>query len=137
MGDRVNALTPRVALTAHRVAKAPTTKAWRTAGVICRISSCQQRRDSRPGNEPLREFGYPEQVALAVLEPGRLGVAEIRDSVDRLEVGVVVLLELEAACAECVHLGDVTHDDCELRVTAGGRAPALEQPERRGADHEV
>src|ERR1700730_16268642 len=52
MGDRLSALTANVALTAQRVAKAPTTSVWRRAGVICRISSSDQRRLPRRRNEP-------------------------------------------------------------------------------------
>src|SRR5205823_8780356 len=121
MGERLSALTARVALTAHRVAKAPTTRAWRRAGVISRISSSHQRQHAKPRNEraeiarlapngPLHiadsarlaptgglgglgQLRHSEQVAFAVLEPGRFGVAQVRDAFDRLQIRVVVLLE--------------------------------------------
>src|SRR5690349_21835289 len=60
----------------------------------------------------LGELGYPEQVAFAVLEPGRFGVAEVRNSVDGLQVGVVVLLEAQAAGTQRAHVGrDITNDE--------------------------
>src|SRR6184192_222060 len=80
--------------------------------------------------QPLLDLDHSDAVLGRIDEPGHPREANVGDTVDRLEAGHVVLLDLDPAAAEFGHLAaDVLHPPACLRLLILG-------PDAAFADYE-